>query len=375
MEEKSKQVINKLEEAISNLSKKNFTINFFVVDTKGNQNTNTRFIYETAKDLIDNGYQCAMLYQQETEFNEKGEEVEVPFIGVESWMGKEYSEIPHFSINSDNIKVSPSDFLIIPELFTNVMSQTTKLPCKRIVLFQKLDHVTEFIPLGTTISDYGIIDVITTSESQAEEIKEVFPDLNYNIISPSIPEYFRESLEPKKLIVGVVIKDVQKLKKLVKQFYLRHPEYRWVSFVDIRNKSREQISNDFRDISIIVWVDDETYFGYTPIEAIKSGCIVIGKIPTIIPDWMYNDDKTGIATNGIWYDNEKDVYRLLSHTIKLWLDDAIPEVITNEMVKLKGKYTFKDKQYQLLSVFKNISKNRIAELQAVKNKILEKNTK
>lgn len=373
MDEKSKQILSKLEESISNLSKKKFTINFFVVDTKGFQNTNTRFIYETAKDLIDNGYQCAMLYQQETEFNEKGEEVEVPFIGVESWMGKEYSEIPHFSINSDNIKVSPSDFLIIPELFTNVMAQTTKLPCKRIVLFQKLDHVTEFIPFATTLSDYGIMDVITTTNSQAEEIKEIFSNLNYSIISPSIPDYFREPLEPKKLIIGVVIKDTQKLKKLVKQFYLRYPEYRWVSFVDIKNKSREEISNDFRDIAIVVWVDEETYFGYSAIEAIKSGCIVIGKIPKTIPDWMYNDDKTGISPSGVWYDNEKDVYRLLSHTIKLWLDDAVPEIITNEMGKLKDKYTFEDKQMQLLTVFKTLTKNRISELQLVKNKILENN--
>lgn len=373
MENKTKQIIEKLDEAISNLSKKNFTINFFVVDTKGNPNTSTRFIYETAKDLIDNGYQCAMLYQQETEINEKGVEAEVPFIGVGEWMGKDYSEIPHYSISSDNVKISASDFLIIPELFTNVMSQTKKLPCKRIALFQKLDHVTEFLPLGTSLSDYNIFDVITTTKTQAEEIKEVFSDLKYHVISPSIPDYFRESVEPKKLIVGVVIKDVQKLKKLVKQFYLRYPQYSWVSFKDLKNMPREEFANEFRDFAIVVWLDEETYFGYSAIEAIKSGCVVIGKIPTVIPDWMYNDDKTGISSNGIWYDNEKDVYRLLSHTIKLWLDDAIPEVITNEMVKLKDKYTFKQKQEELLTVFKSLSKDRINELQVVKNKFLENN--
>jgi hypothetical protein len=233
--------------------------------------------------------------------------------------------------------------------------------------------VTEFIPLGTTLSDYNIFDVITTSKTQAEEIKEIFSDLNYHIISPSIPDYFRENVEPKKLIVGVVIKDAQKLKKLVKQFYLRYPQYSWVSFEDLRNKPREEFAKDFRDIAIVVWLDEETYFGYSAIEAIKSGCIVVGKIPTVIPDWMYNEDKAGISSNGVWYDNEKDVYRLLSHTIKLWLDDAIPEVITNDMLKLKDKYTFKQKQEELLTVFKTLSKNRIGELQSVKNKITENN--
>lgn len=373
MENKTKQIIGKLDEAISNLSKKNFTINFFVVDTKGTPNTSTRYIYETAKDLIDNGYQCAMVYQQETEFNEKGDEVEVPFIGVEGWMGKEYGEIPHYSINNDNVKISASDFLIIPELFTNVMAQTKKLPCKRIVLFQKLDHVTEFIPLGTSLSDYNIFDIITTTKTQADEIKEIFGDLKYHIISPSIPDYFRDAVEPKKLIVGVVIKDEQKLKKLVKQFYLRYPQYSWVSFKDLKNMSRHDLASEFRDFAIIVWLDEDTYFGYSAIEAIKSGCIVIGKIPTVIPDWMYNEDKTGISSNGVWYDKEKDVYRLLSHTIKLWLDDAIPEVITDDMLKLKDKYTFKQKQEELLAVFKTLSKDRIAELQVVKNKFTENN--
>ena len=147
MESNNKVFKEKLTEVISKLNKKDFTINFFIIDTKGVANGNTRFIYETAKDLIDNGYKCHMLYQQEKEVAEVIEngkrinkEIEVQFIGVREWMGDDYANIPHGSIGSENIKVSTSDFLIIPEIFANVMNQTKKLPCdwKDILQFSKV---------------------------------------------------------------------------------------------------------------------------------------------------------------------------------------------------------------------------------------------
>ena len=383
MDNKVKEISEKIDDAIGKLNKKDFTINFFVVDTKGVPNGNTRYIYEMAKELIDNDYNCFMLYQQEKETIQEKEiikgkqvlvdkEVEVPFVGVRDWMGDEFADIPHGSIGSETIKISTSDFLIIPELFANVMNQTKKLPCKRIILCQNLNFITEFMSLGTSWANFGLLDVITTTEVQAEEIKDLFPYMKAKVINPSIPGYFRNNSDPKKIVISTVIKDASLLKKLVNQFYWKYPQYSWVTFMDLRNLSRESFANTLRESAITVWMDDETYFGHAPVEAIKSGSIVIGKIPDVIPEWMYSDDKTSISTNGLWFDNFKDVHKLIAQAIKLWLDDEIPEIITDEMVKMEDRYTVEDKQTQLLYVIETYIAERIIELKDIKNKIENK---
>jgi len=419
MDNRLKEILEKIDDAIGKLNKKDFTINFFVVDTKGVPNGNTRYIYEMAKELIDNDYNCFMLYQQEketvefkvfdviepphkkqngdwsvvvrtklnNEFIDKikngteieirknkigytwEEEIEVPFIGVRDWMGDDFADIPHGSIGSETIKVSTSDFLIIPELFANVMNQTKKLPCKRIVLCQNLNFITEFISLGTSWANFGITDVITTTEIQAEEIKDLFPGIKSKVINPFIPSYFRNNSDPKKMVIATIIKDTSLLKKLVNQFYWKYPEYSWVTFMDLRNLSRESFANTLRESAITVWMDDDTYFGHTPVEAIKSGSIVIGKIPTTIPEWMYSEDKTELSTNGLWFDNFKNVHKLIAQAIKLWLDDEIPAIVTDEMVKMNDKYTVENNQTQLLNAIKEYTSERIVELTDIKNKI------
>lgn len=361
MEDKVKKITEKIGEAVNKLNKKDFTIYFFVIDTKGVPNGSTQYIYETAKDLIDGGFKCSMLHQEKE------------FVGVIDWLGEDYSSIPHACIENENIQVSTSDFLVIPEIFANVMGQTKDLPCKRIILCQNINYVTEFIPLGVSWLNYGILDVITTSETQADDIKKLFPYVNTKIISPAIPDYFRDNGEPKKLMVSIVAKDQTYINKIVKQFHWKFPQYRWVTFTDLRGLNREIFADTLRESAFTIWIDEDSYFGYTPIEAMKSGSIVIGKIPNVIPEWMYNDEKTDVKSNGLWFDDFRDIHKIIAQGIKLWLEDNIPDFIFEEMGQTAKEYTLENKQKQLSTVFDELIKERIVELNEVKTKFEQKN--
>ena len=123
MSEKTK----KIENSIERLTKKTFTIMFFVVDTKGVPSGSLAYIYETAYQLQQAGYNVKMLH------------AEKEFVGVGDWLGEKYASLPHECIDKDNTTtVSPSDFLFIQEVYTSAMSATKQLPCKRIVIFQNL---------------------------------------------------------------------------------------------------------------------------------------------------------------------------------------------------------------------------------------------
>lgn len=359
MEDKNKKAIERIKDSIDNLKSKDFNVYFFVIDTKGTPNGSTQYIYETAKTLINNGFKVSILHQEKE------------FVGVGEWLGEEYSNIPHYSIESNNVKVGASDFLIIPEIFSNVMNQTKDMPCKRIILCQNVNYITEFIPLGVSWVNYNINDVITTSETQAEDIRSLFGNkLNIKIIEPSIPEYFRDNNEPKKLMVSVLSKDQTLVNRVVKQFHWKFPSLRWVTFTDLRGLSKELFADTLRSSAITVWIDDDTYFGYMGVEAIKSGSIVIGKIPDVIPDWMYNEDKTNLNDAAVWFSDLRDVHKLIANAVTSWMNDSVPQELYDSIEQFgKEKFTVGENNKQILEVFDGFIEQRIEELNSIKNRI------
>jgi hypothetical protein len=361
MNEQTEKVIKTIDESIEKLNKKDFTIYFFVIDTKGTPNGSTQYIYETAKQLTELDYKCEFLH------------AEKDFVGVGEWMGEDYGNMKHNYVESDMVQVSASDFLIIPEIFANVMNQTKKLPCKRIVICQNTNYISEFIPIGNSWADYGLGDVITTTKTQADEIRSLFPFANINVIPPSIPNFFRDDNAPKKLIVSIVSKNQSDVNKIVKQFYWKYPQYKWLTFTDLRGLNREVFADVLRESAFTVWVDDDTYFGYTAVEAMKSGSFVIGKIPNVTPEWMYNENQTDFINNGIWFSDMRDVHKIIAQGVKLWMEDKMPEVVVEDMQKTAKKYTKESKMKELKEVFDGLTSNRISEMEKVKTKIINEN--
>lgn len=334
---KELEVIKKLETELSKLEKNEFKVFFFIIDSKGNPSGSLEYIYETAYQLHELGYNIQMLH------NEK------EFVGVSEWLGEKYASLPHANIEDDKINISPSDFLIIPEIFSNVMAQTKKLPCKRIALLQNFNYLTEFMPVGATWDDLGIYDVITTSSKLESMIKEVFPSIRSHIVRPSIKPIFRENVEPKKLIVNIVAKNQSDVNRIVKPFYWKAPIYKWVTFRDLRGLSKEEFANALRESPITVWVDTETFFGYSPLEAMKCGNIVIGKIPEVIPEWMENGDD--LKDNGLWFSEMKNVHLLIANVIRAWIYDEIPDTIYKNMEEMKNAYSVEEQIQDIKKVY------------------------
>jgi len=265
-------------ESISKLKNKEFKVLFFVLDTKGNPNGSLEYIYQTALTLKKLGYDVAMLHQEKE------------FIGVGGWLGEEYAELPHYNIEKQNVNITPSDFLFIPEIFANVMIQTKKLPCKKVVIIQNYSNICEFMPPHLTPTSLGITDAIVTTNEQVKRIKEYFPDLRCHVVSPSIRKMFRNNEAPRKLVINILAKNQSHYNQIMKLFYWKNPLYKWVSFRDLRGLPQDMFCEALRESTFTIWMDDETKFGYNILEAIKCGNIVVAKAPIHPTDWML--DKT-----------------------------------------------------------------------------------
>lgn len=384
MNSNDKKALERIDEAISKLEINDFCFYFFVVDCKNVPNGSIQYIYQLAKTLNDKNYKVKMLYQLENEYdNEELEELkrkEKPiddrrvFTGVGEWLGEEYMQLEHLNISKQEWTVSPSDFLFIPEVFSSLMKQTYqyKAPCKRIVLLHNYDYITEFIPFSDEWGTYGIHDVIANTKAQGDLISSVFPYVNVKILNPYISNIFRKPIKPKKLIVNIISKKTEDVNKIMKQFYWKYPMYKFISFRDLRGYPKETFAEFLQESAITVWIDNETPFGYSAIEAIKTGNIVIGKVPEHMPEWM--GDENGLFNNGVWTYDINTIPDILSRVLGSWMQDRIPETLCENMDNVDNLYTFEDYQNNVNEIINGYINDRINELKEIKTVINNKNS-
>lgn len=372
-ENKTKTAIQRMEETITGLKNKDFKIFFFVVDSKNVPNGSMNYIYRMAKTLKTLGYNVEMCYQLDDAYS-PGELAEIEqkgsvpddmkrFVGVGKWMGEEYAELPHINIQKEEWKIGPSDFLFIPEVFSSIMYETFKqhVSCKRYVILQNYGYVTEFIPFGHQWITYGIDHVVTNTKANAELINDVFPYTKNHttILPPYIDGYYRKPVKAKDLVVNIVSKNKDDINRIMKPFYWKYPVYQFVSFADLRGFPEKEFAERLKKGCVTVWIDEDTPFGYSGIESIKCGNIVIGKIPKIIPEWM-ND------TNGVWFSDINDVPEILSKVIATLIEDEIPEEMEKSMEETSKLYSYEEYEKNLSEFMQNAVEERIKEIEVLK---------
>lgn len=372
----TKTVISRIEEAIRQLKDNDFTLYFFVVDSKNTPNGSMFYTYHFAKTLHDKGYNVKMLYQLENEYTaseiyrlQKKEEPIDPrrtFGGVGEWLGKEYAELPHLNIAATQWSVRPSDFLFIPEAMSSVMFQMykQKVPCKRFVIQHSFNNITEFIPLGVEWKHYGVTDVIATSEKQAELTKSVFPYVKTTVIPPCVLPIFKPAETGKKLIVNVISKRQNDINRVIKQFYWKYPMFKFVSFRDVRGLSTEKLAETLQETPITVWMDEYTPFGYTALAAMRCGNIIIGKVPEVVPEWMVKNDT--LMSNGIWCYDINNIPDYVAKAVSAFLNGDDEEFTNNEVEETNNKYTLAEWSQNVEKFVLNVVDERMKEFVAAR---------
>jgi hypothetical protein len=296
-------------------------------------------------------------------------------MGIAEWLGEEYAEIPHVSIESQKLQVGPSDFVVIPEAFASIIKQTVNFPCKRIVFLQSYEYIFEMLEIGEGWEQFGITDVITTNENLSTYVNSVFRGLRTDIIPIGIPEYFKNSSEPKIPTIAMSARDKRELLKIVKIFYQKYPHYRFVTFRDMSGLPREMFAKELAKSFVSVWIDELSSFGTFPLESIRTKTPVIGKIPRMVPEWMGSIDQNGnlnLNDNGIWTPNLNSIPDIIATMVGLYLEDSIPENILNNMTEWETKYSTEEADKILTEVYKGIFDRRIVELQHTYDQIQQK---
>jgi hypothetical protein len=337
--------VQKLEKSINNMKEKLSRIYFIVQDTKGNVKASVRYIYQMAMTLKKNGYNSIILH-------EKPE-----YYGVSEWLGEEYMTLEHRSIDGTSLEISPDDLIIIPEIYGFIMDQITKLPCGKIVLCQAFDHMFETLQPGQTWSQLGFYKVITTSNKQKELIEDVMRNVYIDVVEPYISDNFQKNKFPPKTIINIHTREHRDTTNLIKSFYAKFPQYRWITFRDLRGLSEKEFAEAMKDSFLSIWIDQASSYGTFPLESMKMGIPVLGLVPDVVPTWMNEN-------NGLWINNKTTIVDVLSDFIQNWLEDNLnPDLFkymdeTMSLISTESKF-----EEDVISLFSDFFEKRLTSFE------------
>ena len=226
------------------------------------------------------------------------------------------------------------------------------------------------MPFAAQWGDFGILDCVCNTEYNSELIKDIFPYVRTTVVEPYIDKVFGQTIEPKKLIVNIVARDQSDINRVIKPFYWKYPTFKWVSFRDLRGFSKEGFAKALREAAITIWVDTDTSFGYSAIEAMKSGSIVIAKVPEKPLKWMDPDDEQSLSLRNccIWFDDFNSVQRQIATVVRSWITDNVPSEVEEEAKKVTDMFSEKKTTDAFNDYLDKIIKTRRIELEALISK-------
>jgi len=342
--------LEQLENGLAKLKNKESKIYFLTQDTMGNATASVNTIYEYVKHLKEAGYDAYVLHEKSD------------YKGVSGWLDEEYSNLPHANIEGGELKVGPQDFVVIPEVFAHVLEQLMNMPCTKIILSQCYDYILETLQPGFGWSNYNVTKCITTSEVQENYIKSLFPGIETTIIPPTIPDYFTTPEKPKKPIIAIHTRDQRETMKIIKAFYLQNPQFKWLSFKDMRGMSRKDFASSLADCCVSVWVDRISSYGTFPLESMMCNTPVIGVLPMMKPSWLTND-------NGIWAFDESKIVEVLGNYMKNWLEDSLPDSLYTKMSETVGSLPKNSEKDGIIPYFEKLINDKISEFDISINKL------
>lgn len=276
-----------------------------------------------------------------------------------NWWGVEYQNIPH--LLADNVTIQASDFIYLPELtapslLADFMKNGSRINNRTYVVVQNRAYFWAGLPkIGDTYAQYGIKNIITTSQSFANYLRPFVQGANIHVIEPTISDVFKPAKEQKPFI-ALFSRNPNFTKEFVNSFYTQYPTLKYITFKQIGGKPLQVFANELAECCLSVWLDEDSTFGTFPLESMKCGVPVVGLIPSVVPNWMVtqNDEaKTvKIATNGFWYENKHSLIHHIAAYISYWQNDTLqdsPEVakLFEDMKATSDKYTMNNTATQL----------------------------
>lgn len=342
--------LEKIEQSLLKIKNSENKIYFLVYDTKENARAAVKHIYDIAKQLHDNNFNVTLLAEDST------------YTGVSDWLGDKYDDLKVAYIKDGNVEINIEDVIVVPEYYSNILPQLKQVKANKVMLIQQRDFIFETLPIGSNWLDFGFDKAITTNNLTKKYIQTYFPETLTYVIPPIIGDNFSKTDKPIKPYIAISCRDRTIHRRLISEFYIKYPQLRWITFRDMVSMGYDEFADTLKETMVSLWVDDESTFGTFPMESMKCGVPVVGKIPNVEPEWL--------GENGFWTYSGDKLVDILGSFILSWLEGSeLEEEVLKNMVNTVEEHTTNETDNNIISVFNSINNKR----EELLIKIIEKN--
>ena len=176
----------------------------------------------------------------------------------------------------DNPTFLNEDILVFPEAMTNMMNMTKDFPCRRIVIVLNWAYIHTNLPKGENWKDYHIKRAITPSPF-IKDFVEWSMGLDVTLIDNFVDHqrYYYDLVQKKMKISYMARKDLSG--EILHSIFLKKESvlqnYEWVHLKDL---DEEKYSRHILESKIFLATSPQEGMPTSVLEAMASGCIVIG---------------------------------------------------------------------------------------------------
>ena len=293
-----------------------------------------KVIYSHVSHLVKNGYPAFVLHNRRG-FKLPWLECDVPIL---------YAE--------DNLQISPNDIVVIPEDHKAALNVFRNIQVRKFVFCQNHYYIFKGLQNGDSWQDYGVSKVFCCSDIISKFICKVFSYSEVPVIHNAIQlDLFKP--RDKKLQIAYMPRktpgELEFIRNLFKRLYKQYDNIPWICIDKVKESKVAEIMSESA-----VFLSTSIYegFGLPPIEAMASGCIVVG---------FHGDGGMEYASddNGYWCDgnNITECAKTLGQVISLIINgDHIAHQTKSQALKKAGEYTYDRQENDLLHFWSNVYK-------------------
>ena len=296
-------------------------------------------IYRHVSHLVKNGYPAFVVHSQPG-FRPPWLKIDVPLIYLEK-----------------DFQVFPNDILVIPEDYKAALEAVKDINAQKHIFCQNHFYIFNGLQDGGTWEDFGISSVFCSSEIISDFIRSAFGYTEVPVVHYAIPLDLFKPGEKKLQIAYMPRKRPVELKFIRNLFRKLYREYEQVPWVCIDGMEEENVAEILGESALFLSLSLYEGFGLPPIEAMASGCIVVGF-------HGYGGLEYARNNNGFWCEEGNMIECAWS------LGQAVSQIVSGEesifrmqeqALKTAGEYDFARQEREQISLWNHLYSRNVGD--------------
>ena len=187
----------------------------------------------------------------------------------------QHAGLPRDAQPMSDTRLGPEDYFVIPENDTALIEHARGLPCKIVIHNQNTFYFLQAIGSLQALDAAKFDTVICPSRGSAAMLTEAGYLGSVSVVQPCLPDYFAPA--PKRLCIAYAPGKLPVESAAVKTaFASMFPQHAAIEWHPIAKMSRRQVAQLLTSSAIYAAFSNLESLSLSTLEAMKSGCIVVG---------------------------------------------------------------------------------------------------